>query len=245
MADVAMDYQGKCDELVKADKEVKEWGVFTHIRQSVDKFRKLMELLRDTLLKKSIRDRHWKELRIEVKEDFDEQSEDFTLEKVMSLNLLNHQGMILEIGDNADKQLKIEDLLIDISYKWTESEASDLIVTKEKSKADNEDYFFIKQVDNIMELIEDHGQRLGTAKSSPFYKEFDTDIDYWESTISQITETLEILIAVQSKWKYLESIFKGQPDISKQLPNEDSIFKRNNQIFKTEMERIAKVKNCE
>jgi len=61
MADVAMDYQGKCDELVKADKEVKEWGVFTHIRQSVDKFRKLMELLRDTLLKKSIRDRHWKE----------------------------------------------------------------------------------------------------------------------------------------------------------------------------------------
>ena len=90
MADVAMDYQGKCDELVKADKEVKEWGVFTHIRQSVDKFRKLMELLRDTLLKKSIRDRHWKELRIEVKEDFDEQSEDFNLEKVMSLNLLNH-----------------------------------------------------------------------------------------------------------------------------------------------------------
>lgn len=66
-----------------------------------------------------------------------------------------------------------------------------------------------------MELIEDHGQKLGTAKSSPFYKEFDTDIDHWESTISQITETLEILIAVQSKWKYLESIFKGQPDISK------------------------------
>jgi dynein heavy chain len=95
-----------------------------------------------------------------------------------------------------------------------------------------------------MELIEDHGQKLGTAKSSPFYKEFDTDIDYWESTISQITVTLEILIAVQSKWKYLESIFKGQPDISKQLPNEDSIFKRNNQIFKTEMERIAKVRNC-
>lgn len=72
MADVAMEKQGKCDELVKLDKEVREWGVFTHIRQSVDKFRKLMELLRDTLLKKSIRDRHWKELRIEVKEDFDE-----------------------------------------------------------------------------------------------------------------------------------------------------------------------------
>jgi len=141
--------------------------------------------------------------------------------------------------------LKIEDLLKDIRYKWIESDQSDLLVTKEKSKADNEDYFFIKSVENIMELIEDHGQKLGTAKSSPFYKEFDTDIDHWESTISQITETLEILISVQSKWKYLESIFKGQPDISKQLPNEDSIFKRNNQIFKGEMERINKVKNAE
>jgi dynein heavy chain, axonemal len=81
-------------------------------------------------------------------------------------------------------------------------------------------------------------------KSSPYYKEFDTKIDYWELNISQITETLEMLMAVQDKWKYLESIFKGQPDISKQLPNEDSVFKSNNQTFKTEMERIQKEKNC-
>jgi dynein heavy chain len=110
MANVACDYQDKCKEFL-VDKEVKDWGVFAHIKQSVDKFRALMELLGETLLKKSIRDRHWKELRIEVKEDFDEQSEDFNLEKVMSLNLLNHNAMILEIGDNADKQLKIEELL--------------------------------------------------------------------------------------------------------------------------------------
>lgn len=243
MSDVACDYQDKYKAFL-SDKEVKDWGVFTHLKQSIDKFRQLIELLGETLLLSAIRERHWKEIRIEVKEDFDEQSEDFTLEKILTLNLLNHINMISEIGDNALKQLKIEDLIIDIKFKWIDSDASDLIVSKEKSKADNEDYFFIKTVENIMELIEDHGQKLGTAKSSPFYKEFDTDIDYWESTISQITETLEILIAVQSKWKYLESIFKGQPDISKQLPNEDSIFKRNNQIFKTEMERINKVKNC-
>ena len=95
-----------------------------------------------------------------------------------------------------------------------------------------------------MELIEDHGGKLGNHKSSPYYKEFDTLIDHWESNISQITETLEILLAVQGKWKYLESIFRGQPDISKQLPNEDAIFKKNNTTFKSEMERISKTKNC-
>jgi dynein heavy chain len=81
-------------------------------------------------------------------------------------------------------------------------------------------------------------------KSSPYYKEFDTKIDTWEANIAQITETLEVLMAVQEKWKYLESIFKGQPDISKQLPNEDSVFKSNNLTFKAEMDRIQKEKNC-
>ena len=77
-----------------------------------------------------------------------------------------------------------------------------------------------------------------------YYKNFDEDIDFWEGKIAQITETLEMLMAVQDKWKYLESIFKGQPDISKQLPNEDSVFKSNDMTFTSEMERINKTKNC-
>ena len=55
-----------------------------------------------------MRERHWKELRFEVKDDFDETSEEFTLEKVFSLNLLNHQEKIYELTDNSRKQLKIE-----------------------------------------------------------------------------------------------------------------------------------------
>ena len=191
-----------------------------------------------------MRDRHWKELRFEVKDDFDETSEEFTLEKVFSLNLLNHQEKIMELADNARKQLKIEVMLKDIRYTWEESPKSNLDIEKQKSKADQEEFFCIRSTDNIMELIEDHGGKLSTMKSSPYYKEFDTKIDQWEANIAQITETLEVLLAVQSKWKYLESIFRGQPDISKQLPNEDSIFKRNNQIFKSEMERINKEWNC-
>jgi dynein heavy chain len=67
---------------------VLEYSPVKHKKTSIDKFIQLIELMASTLLKPSIRDRHWKELRMEVKEDFDEQSEDFTLEKLMSLNLL-------------------------------------------------------------------------------------------------------------------------------------------------------------
>jgi len=202
-----------------------------------------MPLIHD-LRDQAMRERHWKELRFEVKDDFDETSEEFTLEKVFSLNLLNHQEKIMELADNARKQLKIEVALKDIRYTWEESPKSNLDIEKQKSKADQEEFYCIRSTDNIMELIEDHGGKLSTHKSSPYYKEFDTKIDLWEANIAQITETLEVLLAVQGKWKYLESIFRGQPDISKQLPNEDSIFKRNNQIFKAEMERINKEWNC-
>jgi dynein heavy chain len=191
-----------------------------------------------------MRERHWKELRLEVKADFDETGDDFNLEKLFTLGLMAHQEKIFELVDNAKKQLRIEQDLFKIEDMWDRNPKSNLDVEKTKSKADNEEYYFIRSTDQIMEIIEEHGTLLGSMKSSPYYKEFDTKIDHWEHAIAQITETLEILLQVQSKWKYLESIFKGQPDISKQLPNEDAIFRRNHVQFKDEMERISKDRNC-
>jgi dynein heavy chain len=179
MEDVAVDYQEKYR---KFDKDVKEWGVFAHLKTEVDKFRQTMPLILD-LRDDAMRERHWKELRFEVKEDFDENSDEFSLEKVFSLNLLNHQEMIMEMADNARKQLKIEVALEDIRFTWEESKKSELDIEKQKSKADQSEFYCIRSTDNIMELIEDHGAKLGNMKSSPYYKEFDEKIDAWEMYI--------------------------------------------------------------
>jgi dynein heavy chain len=56
----------------------------------------------------AIRERHWKELKFEVKEEFDEESSEFTLEKIFDLGLNNHGEKISELADNARKELKIE-----------------------------------------------------------------------------------------------------------------------------------------
>lgn len=61
-----------------------------------------MPLLTD-LRDDAMRERHWKEIRFEVKDDFDEQSDEFNLEKVCSLNLLAHAEKINELADNARK----------------------------------------------------------------------------------------------------------------------------------------------
>jgi dynein heavy chain len=153
------------------------------LKNDIDKFRHTMPLVLD-LRDQAMRERHWKELRFEVKDDFDETAEEFTLEKVFSLNLLNHQEKIMELADNAKKQLKIEVMLKEIRYTWEESPKSNLDIEKQKSKADAEEFFCIRSTDNIMELIEDHGGKLSTMKSSPYYKEFDTKIDHWESNVA-------------------------------------------------------------
>jgi dynein heavy chain len=158
----------------------------------------------------AMRERHWKELRFDVKNDFDETAEDFTLEKVDQLELQSNAEKIAELADNARKQLKIEIMLKDIKRIWEEDPITDLDIQKFKSKANNEDYYKINSTEALYQIIEDHGVKLSNMKSSPYYSQFDDKIDLWENNIAQITETLELLLAVQGKWSYLESIFKGQ-----------------------------------
>ena len=91
----------------------------------------------------SIRQRHWRDIRFEVKEEFNETADDFTLEKVFELQLSKHQEMIYSLCDSAKKQLKIEKSLIEIKRMWEEDPATNLDIVKERSKADNEEFHLI------------------------------------------------------------------------------------------------------
>jgi dynein heavy chain len=66
-----------------------------------------MPLISD-LRDEAMRERHWKELKFEVKEEFDETAAEFSLEKIFDLGLNNHGEKINELADNARKELKIE-----------------------------------------------------------------------------------------------------------------------------------------
>jgi hypothetical protein len=50
-----------------------------------------------------MRELHWKELRFEVKDDFDEKGEDFTLEYIFKLNLTEYEDKISELTERARK----------------------------------------------------------------------------------------------------------------------------------------------
>lgn len=223
-----IDYYNKLQGM---NKEIRAWPVYDFLKTKFMLFRDVLPLalqLRD----ESIRPRHWNDIRFEVKEEFNENSEDFNLERVFDLQLHKHQQFIDDLCHNARNQLKIEKSLNEIKRVWEEDQQTNLDITRERSKTANEDFYKINSTENILTLVEEHSQQLAAHKSSPYYKQFNEKIDFWENNIANITETIELLLQVQGKWAYLESIFKGQPDLAKQLGREDAAFKQIDKIFR-------------
>jgi len=152
MDEVAVEF---IQRLMNLNKEARQWPIYEFLKQKFAKFRDTMPLLTD-LRDESIRPRHWNEIRFEVKEEFNEDSDEFTLEKIFELELVKHSAFIDELAHSAKKQLKIEKGMEEIKRIWEKDPISDLEMTKEKSKADNEDYYKISGTENIIALIEDH-----------------------------------------------------------------------------------------
>ena len=75
-------------------------------------------------------------LRLEVKEEFNERSEDFTLEEIFKLHFLEFENDIIALTDEAQKQLKVEKDLLEIKRVWEEDSSSDLYIVKERSKVE-------------------------------------------------------------------------------------------------------------
>lgn len=173
-------------------KEIKPWPIFEFFKNKLLLFRETLPLAL-LLRHEAIRSRHWDDVRFEVKEEFNEQSEDFNLEKVFELQLHKHAVFIEDLCHNAAQQLKIEKSLSEIKRVWEEDPQTNLDITKERSRNSPEDYYKINSTENILTLIEEHSQQLAAHKSSPYYKNFNDKIDFWEQNIANITETIEML----------------------------------------------------
>lgn len=74
------------------------------------------------------------------------------------------------------------------------------------------------------QVLEEDSVQLSTIKASKFYNSFAEKIDRWEISLNAVSETVELILTVQKKWMYLESIFMASEDICKQLPKESAIF---------------------
>ena len=99
---------------------LRAFDAYKNLNKRIEDFQIVLPLLQE-LAKPSVMLRHWDELRQLVKNDFDQESADFTLEFIISLKLENVADEVLEITDGADKQLKIEQDIKEINGIWSDS----------------------------------------------------------------------------------------------------------------------------
>lgn len=118
-----------------SSKEVKSWPITENLKSDIKRFIDTIPLIED-LRHQAMRDRHWNDLRIELKDEFREHDRDFNLHKIRELNLLEHQERIGELCDNAKKQLDIEIALENIKFVWDEHDDSNLQINRERSQHD-------------------------------------------------------------------------------------------------------------
>ena len=195
--------------------QVKNWKVLDTLRERVEAIKKLMPLIMD-LRNPAMRDRHWRSLMDEVGKQFDPHADTFTLEVVLDLGFEHHQETISSQSAAAGKELAIEEAIIKIEQQW---DALPLDLADYKG-----DYLKLRTVDDLYSALEDNAVGISTMKASRFAASFLGELDTWEKSLSQISETVEMMMGVQRKWMYLESIFVGSEDIRKQLPAESAMF---------------------
>ena len=171
-----------------------------------------------------------------MSKQFDENAEEFTLEKIIELGFDAYSDSVNEISGAASKELAIEQALAKMENIWTGVEL-DIIAYKDKG------HFKIRGTEEVYQQLEDHQVQLSTMKASRFVKPFEQAVDRWERDLSHILETLETLQLVQRQWMYLENIFMGD-DIRKQLPKESSDFEDINNQWKSIMSEINRTKNA-
>ncbi|KAG5316465.1 DYH2 protein, partial [Acromyrmex insinuator] len=206
-------------KLTKLYRELKEknWEIVENTRSKVDKFRHTLPLI--TILKNpAIKPRHWKRIKDMISQDFDETSEDFTLDAIIRMQMHNFTEEISEISNTATMELGIEVGLQHIKETW---EVMPITMIPYKDKG----IYKLKDIGDLIQTLEDHQVQLSSMKSTRFVEPFAQQVEYWEQSLSTIGEVLEMLLVVQRGYMYLDNVFTTE-DIKKQLPKETDDFEK-------------------
>ncbi|KAM4714769.1 dynein axonemal heavy chain 2 [Anableps anableps] len=234
MENIAQDMFKKL-HILQRDLKGKNWEIVHFSKVKIEKFKQIIPLITD-LRNPALRDRHWKQICEELERSFDHTSAEFTLERIISLNLDHYAATIYEISGAASKELSIEQGLDTIKNTW-EDVSLDITPYKEAG------HFRLRGTDDVFQTLDDNQVILSTMKASRFVKAFEREVEQWEKQLCRVLDVIEMILTVQRNWIYLENIFQGK-DIRDQLPNECKLFAEVSDNWKTIMEHLHNIKNA-
>jgi dynein heavy chain len=165
------------------------------------------------LKNESMKNRHWKDILSILKMTVDiNEVQKVTLRQFLQYGAMEARDQIKEISEIAAKENSFVRLLTTMRHEWKQ-------ISFEIKEFRTTGKFILKNVEPIVDKLDEDIAKLSSILSSPYIKFLENDIVSERLTLIQNHETIEVWIKVQKHWQYLQPIFSSE-DIIKQRPTE-------------------------
>ena len=132
---------------------------------------------------------------------------DLELGHVLDLQLHEFSNDVEEICDQAQKEEKMETLLVNLKMTW---ENVSFLVEPYK---DGSSVNLLRLGDDDFEQLESDQLQVQTMMGSRFLKTFEKEVLHWNKTLRSVGDVMAILSIIQRTWSYLEPLFIGSPEV--------------------------------
>jgi dynein heavy chain len=206
------------NKLTKALKEIKvdkranaAQGIQEDLKMWINFLGVIEELASDKM-----RDRHWAKLKEKLGVQF-EINDTLKLQFIFELKLGNYQEDVEEITDQAANEAKMESLIARLEKEW--KPVKFLFLAHKDSG-----YYLIKFGEDEFEALENDLTLVSACFSNRYLATFETEINYWNKALADISEIVTLVGEVQRTWFFLENLFIHSEEVKKELPKESQKF---------------------
>lgn len=219
----------------RVEKTLPQNPIGEKLKLLVDTFRGTMPVviaLRNT----DIQEAHMQEIKDLLQTDFDQNDENFTLNSLIEMNVVQFMEEIQLISTQASQEASLRRQINAIDDQWKRIE---LISHPYKDS----DVHVLDEIDDVFAALDDSLASINTILGSRFVKPLRNEAERWKKDLFMLNQVIEEWVLCQKQWIYLENIFKA-PDIKRQLPTESQKFEKVDNFFKQQMNKTKKTPNA-
>jgi dynein heavy chain len=195
------------------------------------------------LMAKAMRSRHWETLmKVTKKPDFcpPTVNNDMVLCDLLALNLHKISNDVEEICDQAVKEEKIEETLVQLEGRWSKIVFT---MTPYKKQDSEEEIPLLGIGEEDYESLENDQLVIQGILASRFVAQFKNEVSEWQKSLFTVNEVFLLIGEIQRTWSYLEPLFIHSEEVKRELPEDTTRFSSIDQNVQTTLKNAWAIQN--
>ena len=223
----------KADEFAKvvsrSENGLPDNPVTRELKSLVYKFRETMPVV--IAMRSPLEPSHWVQIKAIIGKDF-EINDEFTLEHLMALNVVEKQEEIQAVQVQAAQEASLKAQLTQVKGVW---ETMEIDV---QSYKDHKEMYILGDIEEMLGTLDESCATISTIAGNRYVAVIREEVNKWKEMLNAMQDIMEEWITCQKNWMYLENIFISS-DIKRQLMTESQMFDQVDKFYKTLMKKIS------